>query len=99
MLPGGSPSGCPHLTLYRSGANVYMPDFEDSNCPTWRNLIEGQVGGWVHGVTRVEWVDGEEAVGGFVSAACPTGLPGLVVSSGCRWVPLGGSCLVAGGCC
>jgi malate synthase len=21
-----------------------MPDFEDSNCPTWKNLIEGQVG-------------------------------------------------------
>ncbi len=30
----------------RSGANVYMPDFEDSNCPTWDNMVQGQVGGW-----------------------------------------------------
>jgi malate synthase len=25
-----------------SGANVYMADFEDSNAPTWENVIEGQ---------------------------------------------------------
>ena len=25
-----------------SGANVYMADFEDSTCPTWSNLTEGQ---------------------------------------------------------
>ena len=25
-----------------SGANVYMADFEDSNAPTWQNVIEGQ---------------------------------------------------------
>jgi malate synthase len=25
-----------------SGANVFMPDFEDANTPTWQNLIEGQ---------------------------------------------------------
>lgn len=23
-----------------------MPDFEDSNCPTWSNLVEGQVRPW-----------------------------------------------------
>ena len=32
------------LLLYCSGASVYMPDFEDSNCPTWSNLVQGQVG-------------------------------------------------------
>ncbi|EFN59875.1 hypothetical protein CHLNCDRAFT_49305 [Chlorella variabilis] len=26
-----------------AGANVYMPDFEDSNCPTWDNMVEGQI--------------------------------------------------------
>ncbi len=26
-----------------SGANVFMADFEDSNAPTWANLIEGQL--------------------------------------------------------
>ena len=25
-----------------SGANVYMADFEDSNAPTWANVVEGQ---------------------------------------------------------
>jgi malate synthase len=25
-----------------SGANVFMADFEDSTCPTWRNLMDGQ---------------------------------------------------------
>ncbi len=39
--------GVPFLALPGcSGASVYMPDFEDSNCPTWKNLIEGQVGAW-----------------------------------------------------
>ena len=34
----------PHpLQPPRSGANVYMPDFEDSNCPTWDNMVGGQV--------------------------------------------------------
>jgi len=26
-----------------SGANVFVADFEDSNSPTWRNMLEGQV--------------------------------------------------------
>jgi malate synthase len=26
-----------------SGANVFMADFEDSNAPTWQNMIEGQL--------------------------------------------------------
>src|SRR6266571_2766212 len=26
-----------------SGASVFMADFEDSNAPTWRNNLEGQV--------------------------------------------------------
>ena len=28
------------INALNSGANVYMADFEDSNCPTWSNLIE-----------------------------------------------------------
>lgn len=30
------------INALNSGANVYMADFEDSNCPTWDNLITGQ---------------------------------------------------------
>ncbi len=30
------------INALNSGANVFMADFEDSLCPTWRNLIEGQ---------------------------------------------------------
>lgn len=31
------------INALNSGANVFMPDFEDSNCPTWDNMIDGQV--------------------------------------------------------
>jgi malate synthase len=31
------------INALNSGASVYMADFEDSNAPTWRNLIEGQI--------------------------------------------------------
>jgi len=31
------------INALNSGANVYMADFEDSNSPTWRNNIEGQL--------------------------------------------------------
>ena len=31
------------INALNSGASVYMPDFEDSNCPTWDNLVQGQV--------------------------------------------------------
>lgn len=30
------------INALNSGANCYMADFEDSNTPTWTNLIEGQ---------------------------------------------------------
>jgi malate synthase len=30
------------INALNSGANVYMADFEDSTCPTWRNVIDGQ---------------------------------------------------------
>ena len=30
------------INALNSGANVFMADFEDSNSPTWRNIIEGQ---------------------------------------------------------
>jgi malate synthase len=31
------------INALNSGANVFMADFEDSNAPTWANMIEGQV--------------------------------------------------------
>ncbi|PRW60560.1 malate synthase A isoform B [Chlorella sorokiniana] len=31
------------INALNSGANVYMPDFEDSNCPTWDNMVQGQI--------------------------------------------------------
>jgi malate synthase len=31
------------INALNSGAKVFMADFEDSNTPTWRNLIEGQI--------------------------------------------------------
>ena len=30
------------INALNSGANVFMADFEDSNAPTWANLVEGQ---------------------------------------------------------
>jgi malate synthase len=30
------------INALNSGANVFMADFEDSLCPTWANIIEGQ---------------------------------------------------------
>src|SRR6476619_3488589 len=31
------------INALNSGANVFMADFEDSNSPTWRNNIDGQL--------------------------------------------------------
>ena len=31
------------INALNSGANVFMADFEDSNSPTWQNMLEGQV--------------------------------------------------------
>lgn len=31
------------INAMNSGANVFMADFEDSNAPTWSNMIEGQI--------------------------------------------------------
>jgi malate synthase len=31
------------INALNSGANVFMADFEDSNSPTWRNVVEGQI--------------------------------------------------------
>jgi malate synthase len=31
------------INALNSGANVFMADFEDSNAPTWSNVIEGQI--------------------------------------------------------
>src|SRR5580658_11088905 len=31
------------INALNSGANVFMADFEDSNSPTWENVIDGQI--------------------------------------------------------
>ncbi|MBP2230254.1 malate synthase [Azospirillum agricola] len=31
------------INALNSGAKIFMADFEDANCPTWANLIEGQI--------------------------------------------------------
>jgi malate synthase len=31
------------INALNSGANVFMADFEDSNAPTWTNVVEGQI--------------------------------------------------------
>jgi len=31
------------INALNSGANVFMADFEDSSCPTWDNIITGQI--------------------------------------------------------
>jgi malate synthase len=31
------------INALNSGASTFMADFEDANCPTWRNMIEGQL--------------------------------------------------------
>tara|TARA_Y100000310_G_scaffold202474_1_gene202649 strand:- start:344 stop:1849 length:1506 start_codon:yes stop_codon:yes gene_type:complete len=30
------------INALNSGANIFMADFEDSNCPTWENCLQGQ---------------------------------------------------------
>ncbi len=31
------------INALNSGAKVFMADFEDSNTPTWNNLLDGQI--------------------------------------------------------
>jgi malate synthase len=31
------------INALNSGASTFMADFEDSNSPTWKNCIEGQL--------------------------------------------------------
>lgn len=31
------------INAMNCGANTFMADFEDANCPTWQNMIEGQI--------------------------------------------------------
>ena len=31
------------INALNSGASTFMADFEDANCPTWANMIEGQI--------------------------------------------------------
>jgi malate synthase len=48
------------INALNSGASVFMADFEDSNAPTWKNLIQGQV-------------NLRDAVGGTISFTNPEG--------------------------
>jgi malate synthase len=31
------------INALNSGASTFMADFEDANCPTWQNMVEGQI--------------------------------------------------------
>src|SRR5512138_906076 len=31
------------INALNSGASTFMADFEDANCPTWANMVDGQV--------------------------------------------------------
>lgn len=48
------------INALNSGADVFMADFEDSNTPTWDNLIEGQI-------------NLRDATGGTISHVSPEG--------------------------
>jgi len=48
------------INALNSGAMVYMADFEDSNSPTWRNILEGQL-------------NLQDAVSGTISYTSPEG--------------------------
>jgi len=50
------------INALNSGAQVYMADFEDSNSPTWRNNVEGQI-------------NLRDAVAGTISYTSPDGKP------------------------
>ncbi|VDM76032.1 unnamed protein product, partial [Strongylus vulgaris] len=52
------------INAMNSGANVFMADFEDSNTPSWRNQLEGQINlydavrnniSYVHPTTKKEY--------------------------------------------
>src|SRR5712664_1445799 len=49
------------INALNSGARVYMADFEDSNAPTWRNNLEGQLNLWdaVRGTIAFTSVEGK----------------------------------------
>jgi malate synthase len=50
------------INALNSGANVFMADFEDSNTPTWQNMIEGQL-------------NLRDAVNGTIEFVSPEGKP------------------------
>src|SRR5512138_2287781 len=31
------------INALNSGASTFMADFEDANCPTWHNMVDGQL--------------------------------------------------------
>lgn len=50
------------INAMNSGADVFMADFEDSNAPTWNNILEGQVNlrDTVDGVISFEGPEGKK---------------------------------------
>ena len=47
------------INALNSGANVFMADFEDSNAPTWKNLVEGQINVRDAVARNIEWTSPE----------------------------------------
>src|SRR5690242_12577678 len=56
------------INALNSGARVYMADFEDSNAPTWRNNLEGQI-------------NLRDAVRGTITFTSPEGKPYSLASN------------------
>ena len=50
------------INALNSGANVFMADFEDSNSPTWQNMLEGQANlrDAVNGTIRYDSPEGKQ---------------------------------------
>ncbi len=45
------------INALNSGARVFMGDFEDATCPTWSNLIEGQINLHDRWLGRIDFTD------------------------------------------
>ncbi|HTR81115.1 MAG TPA: malate synthase A [Bacteroidota bacterium] len=57
----GPPNSDTMLEARNSDANIYVADFEDTNAPTWRNIIQGHsnLHAWVKGSLSFDGIDME----------------------------------------
>ncbi len=45
------------IEAFNSGAKVYIADFEDSNSPTWDNMVEGQINLMDRWTSKMEFIE------------------------------------------